>query len=95
MSRYTNWAGRPVPGRNIILACGHNEAFATLALDEDTAWCPVCEAQVEVTVTCGSRVEHGPHDAEFYCEPDGRQLELRCDPIIHCPGYSEGGQETP
>jgi hypothetical protein len=36
--------------RNITLACGHNEALAQLAKDEQTAWCSVCEARVEVTV---------------------------------------------
>ncbi len=34
--------------RNIALACGHNETFATLARDRQMAWCPVCEARVVV-----------------------------------------------
>ena len=38
-------------GRNIILACGHPEGLATLARDELTAWCPVCEIRVEVSKT--------------------------------------------
>lgn len=42
---------RPVPGRNIVLACGHPEGLATLRRDEETAWCPVCEADMEVTKT--------------------------------------------
>jgi hypothetical protein len=33
--------------RNIALACGHDEALATLAQDQQTAWCPVCEARVD------------------------------------------------
>lgn len=35
--------------RNIVLACGHREGLATLHQDEQTAWCPVCEADVEVS----------------------------------------------
>ena len=34
--------------RNIALACEHPEALATLHQGEKTAWCPVCEADVEV-----------------------------------------------
>jgi hypothetical protein len=34
--------------RNIALACEHPEGLATLHQDEKTAWCPVCEADVEV-----------------------------------------------
>ena len=34
--------------RNIALACEHPEGLATLHRDEKTAWCPVCEANVEV-----------------------------------------------
>jgi hypothetical protein len=51
-------AGRPAPGRNITLACGHPEGLATLhrpGYEDDqeplTAWCPVCEADVDVSKT--------------------------------------------
>lgn len=37
-----------LPSRNIALACGHEEGLATLAHDRQTAWCPVCEARVDV-----------------------------------------------
>lgn len=43
--------GKPVPGRNIVLACGHPEGLARLHQDETTAWCSVCGADVEVTKT--------------------------------------------
>ena len=35
--------------RNVTLDCGHDEALATLARNELSAWCPVCEARVKVT----------------------------------------------
>lgn len=35
--------------RYIFLACGHPEGLATLHQDEETAWCPVCELDVDVT----------------------------------------------
>jgi hypothetical protein len=37
--------------RNIILACGHDEALAQLAQNELTAWCYLCADRVEVTKT--------------------------------------------
>jgi hypothetical protein len=36
-------------GRDITLACGHDEALATLHRDELTAWCPLCGADVQVS----------------------------------------------
>lgn len=40
--------------RNVALACGHDEALATLHRDESTAWCPLCKADVEVSKTMES-----------------------------------------
>ena len=43
--------------RNIALACGHAESLAQLHRDEQTAWCPLCEADVQVGIL--------PDDVEF------------------------------
>lgn len=47
--------GKRIPGRDIALACEHPEGLATLHRDEQTAWCPVCEADVNVTKICEPR----------------------------------------
>jgi hypothetical protein len=35
--------------RDVTLGCGHDQALATLHRDGKTAWCPVCELDVQVT----------------------------------------------
>ena len=50
-----------VPGRNIVLACGHPEGLATLHRGEVTAWCPVCAADVEVVkFSVGDLISYRP-----------------------------------
>lgn len=48
MGRSRHRAMDKVPARNIELACEHPEGLATLHRDEESAWCPVCEADVKV-----------------------------------------------